>query len=95
MKDYTRYSYTGRKEKYTPPEPVPEKPKVFKTGIATGCALLNVRAEPSLDAKIVCQVVEEAELEIDMTESTEYFYRVCTATGIEGYCVKEYVLVNS
>ena len=94
-KDYTRYSYTGRKEKYTPPEPVPEAPKVRKMGTVVGCALLNVRAEPSLEAEIACQVVEDAELVIDTDDSTEFFYRVCTATGVEGYCIKDHVRITS
>lgn len=94
-KDYTRYSYTGRKEKYTPPPEVVEERKPDIMGVVAGCALLNVRAEPSLDAEIACQIVDGAELVIDETDSTEFFYRVCTATGVEGYCMKEYVVIRS
>lgn len=34
------------------------------------------------------------ELEIDMGDSNDDWYAVCTATGIEGFCMKKFVAVR-
>lgn len=44
-------------------------------GVVANCVKLNVRAEPRADATIVCEVVCQAELMIDESESTEEFLR--------------------
>lgn len=60
-------------------------------GIVTGCARLNVRAYPSLDAEVVCVLDAMSELEINTDKSTYNWLSVCTATGVEGYCMKKFI----
>lgn len=63
-------------------------------GIVTGCSRLNVRAYPSRDAEVVCVLDVMSELEINTSKSTYDWLSVCTATGIEGYCMKKFVDAN-
>lgn len=60
-------------------------------GVVTNCAKLNVRAEPSTDAEVVCILDATSEIEIDVNKSSNEWFKVCTATGIEGYCMRKFV----
>lgn len=71
-----------------PVEPEVEQPAY---GVVTGCTKLNVRKEPSTYGTIVCTIDEETEVSIDKEESTEAYYKVCLASGIEGFCMKQYI----
>lgn len=64
------------------------------TGIITGCKKLNVRKEANVEADVLCVLNENTELTIDTANSTDTFYKVCTAAGIEGYCMKMFVSVK-
>ena len=81
------------------PEPAPvveqpkPQPKPF-TGNVTGCAKLNVRKEPNKEAEVVSVINEGSEVVINRIKSTVEFYAVCTAAGIEGYCMKKFITVN-
>lgn len=78
-----------------PEAPVVEEPvKTTVTGIVTGCARLNVRNDPSTTARILCALNESTEVMIDEDNSTEDFYKVCTATGVEGYCMKDFITLS-
>ena len=50
-------------------------------GVVTDCLKLNIREKPSMDSKVVTVVtcLDEA---------------VCTAAGIEGFCMKKFVAVR-
>lgn len=61
------------------------------TGNVAGCAKLNVRKEPNKDAEILAVINEGAEVVINKIKSTMDFYSVCTAAGIEGYCMKKFI----
>lgn len=63
-------------------------------GIVTDCRLLNVRKEANADSPIICVIPALSELMIDVDESTSDFYKVCTAAGVEGYCVRKYVAIK-
>ena len=65
-----------------------------KIGFVTNCKKLNVREEPRIDATIVCEVDYQTELMIDENESTEEFYKVFTAAGIEGFCMKNFITIQ-
>ena len=47
-----------------------------KTGFVYGCSKLNVRSEPKSDASIVCVIEQKSEVEIDMAQSTDDFYKI-------------------
>lgn len=57
----------------------------------TGCAKLNVRERPDIKANIVAVISVKTEVVVDLGSSTDEFYKVCNAAGIEGFCVKKYI----
>ena len=63
-------------------------------GVVTDCLKLNIREKPSRDSKVVTVVTCLDELEIDMGDSNDDWYAVCTAAGIEGFCMKKFVAVR-
>jgi uncharacterized protein YgiM (DUF1202 family) len=63
-------------------------------GIVVNCNLLNVRKEADSDSGIICTVSALSELMINLTESTDEFYKVYTVTGVEGFCLKKYVAIK-
>ena len=63
-------------------------------GIVTDCQNLNIRNVSNLDADVICTVQALSELMIDVNESTDEFYKVYTAAGVEGYCVRKYVAIK-
>ena len=64
-------------------------------GVVTGCEKLNVRKGPSSTALIVCEIERQTEVMIDESESTEDFYKVCLASGVDGFCMKKFIEVQS
>lgn len=55
---------------------------------------LNIRKEPNIEAGIVCIVESGSELMIEKEGSTKEWFKVCTASGFEGYCMKKFVTVE-
>jgi SH3-like domain-containing protein len=70
-------------ETVTLPESVP--------GIVVDCAKLNIRVAPQATADIVCVINAASEIEINIAESTDEWFHICTATGVEGYCMRKFV----
>lgn len=68
-------------------EVLPLKP----TGVVSGCEKLYVRKGPDKSTESLCIIDKDTEVEIEMDESTSDFYKVCTASGIEGYCMKKFI----
>ena len=73
------------------PAPVVETKPDYPIGRVFGCARLNVRKTPKPRAEVVCEIACDTEVEIDEQNSTVDFYKIYTASGIEGYCVKTYI----
>ena len=77
-------------------EPVEENNEVA-TNLVLGvveCERLYMRGKPSKESKHLAILPKNTEVTIDETESTEDFYKVCTAAGIEGYCMKKFIVVK-
>lgn len=75
-------------------EPVRVEIEEFKTetvGVVVECGKLNVRSKPDPRASVVCVISKSSEVTINEDESTEDFYKVCTAAGAEGFCMKEFI----
>lgn len=64
------------------------------TGVVTDCLKLNLREEADPDANVVTVIPALAEVVIDMEASTDSFYKVCTAAGIEGFCMRKYIAIR-
>lgn len=63
-------------------------------GVVTDCVRLNIREEPSVDAAVITVITALSEVAVDQEASTEDFYRVCTESGIEGFCMKRYIALR-
>lgn len=60
-------------------------------GVVVNCLKLNVRVEPSKDAEVVCVLDAMSEVKIDVTKSTPDWFKITTAIGAEGYCMRKFV----
>lgn len=63
-------------------------------GIVTDCMRLNIRSEPRADAPIVCTISCLTEVMIDEDESTQDYYKIYLASGLDGFCVKKFIAVR-
>ena len=70
-----------------------EEVEVVISGKVVDCDLLNVREHASSDANVVCKINKDDEVIVNKDKSTNDFYKVCTATGIEGYCMKRFIAI--
>ena len=106
MKNYNQMS----KKNYDKTEPVEQVETPVETPIETepveqltesepvegvvGCEKLNVRSDATIDSESVGVINRDSKVFIYEDESTEEFYKVCTATGLEGYCMKKFISVQ-
>ena len=78
---------------------VEEEPEVVVpetvTGIVSGCNRLNVRVAPVANATVICAIDQGSEVSIAEGYSTDEFYKVYTASGVEGYCMKKYIKITT
>ena len=70
----------------------PAKPEPIEG--AVGCEKLYVRSDATVDSEPVGVINRDSKVFVYEDESTEEFYKVCTATGLEGYCMKKFVSVQ-
>lgn len=71
-----------------------EVKKDLFSGVVTDCIKLNVRKAPVADSEILAVIMLLSEVMVDMDNSSDEFYKICTAAGIEGYCVKKYIALR-
>lgn len=64
-------------------------------GVVVNCERLNVRSQPSPMANVVCTIECGEKLAIDKPESTDLFYKVYAEIGAEGYCMKQFIEIES
>lgn len=98
-RDYTRFSretpaHVAETVENVVEETVEVVEKEPVTGVVTDCRRLNVRMEPNTKAEVVTVIDAATELMIDEEHSTDEFYKVSTAAGVEGYCMKKYVTIK-
>ena len=68
--------------------------KESKVGIVANCEKLNLRRSPLKDsdgANIITELLSGVAVIIDEDESTPNFYKVTTETGLEGYCMRQFI----
>lgn len=75
-------------------EPEVIEPVTYTIGVVSCCNRLRVRKFPNLNAPVLCELDVNTEVMIDMKESANGFYKVCTETGIDGYCMKKFITVK-
>lgn len=102
-RNYNKISTKHAVENETPVTPaVPEadakieEPEVKPTsiGIVVKCGKLNIRKRPTVESDAICEAPIKSELMIDIEESTDDWFKVCTAAGSEGFCMKQFVEVQ-
>ena len=59
-----------------------------------GCEKLYVRSDATVDSEPVGVINRDSKVFVYEDESTEEFYKVCTTTGLEGYCMKKFISVQ-
>lgn len=69
------------------------KPGEPVMGIVCDCKNLNIRKQPAGDADVLGMLPAEAEVMVDESESTDEFFKVITASGLEGFCMKKYIMI--
>ena len=77
-------------------EPENENIDEIVIGIVTA-SKLNVRIEPNKDAEVLDIIVKDAEVEVNVTKSTEDFYKISITINdvlVEGYCMKEFIHIE-
>lgn len=70
----------------------PNEPE-FVTGKVAGCRKLNVREAMFIGAKVLCEIPEDAEVQIFVDEVHDEWFHVITASGVEGFCMKKYISI--
>ncbi len=75
---------------------IPEQPKASKTtiGIVVNCKKLNLRTKPSKAANIIYEMPADSKLTINLDRSINGWLSVCTESGLEGFCMKEFVSIK-
>lgn len=63
-------------------------------GFVDNCEHLRVRKESNVDSEELCVINKLSEVVIDLDNSTDYFYKVKTSEGVEGYCMKKFITVK-
>lgn len=92
--DYTKFSNQNeKKEEPIIENVVEETPAVEKHGVVTDCVRLNIRKEPRIDSEVLCEVNCSTDMLVYEEESTDEFYKICTSSGIEGFCMKKFITI--
>lgn len=78
-------------EEETAPEVAEAKSLIGKV---SGCRRLNIRQEATTDSGILGVLEEGSEVMILHRETENEFYKICTASGIEGYCMVLYIEIQ-
>lgn len=65
-----------------------------KFGVVVNCFRVRVREQPKPDGKVLCEIDCLTNVMVDLKESTEKFYKIFTDSGIDGFCVKDYIALK-
>ena len=75
-------------------EEVPDIAEAYTDKVSgyVNCTRLNVRKDPSVSVgNVINKLNEDDEVSIDLSNSYDIWYKISTASGIEGYCLKEFI----
>ena len=61
-------------------------------GTVSNCTRLNVRKKPHRGSEVLTIIEEDDTVEITMHKSTRSWYYVKTESGVEGYCMQDYIV---
>lgn len=63
-------------------------------GTVVNCAKLRIREHPNINAIVAAEIEKGSKVMINESKSTTDFYAVVTESGLEGYCMKDYIQVK-
>lgn len=72
-----------------------EMTKKIVAGVVVDCQKLNVRKTASPNGEVLAVIDARSGVVVDKETSTEEFYKIFTADGVEGFCMKKYIALNS
>lgn len=75
-------------------EVIEQEEETVMTGVVANCDKLNVREQPVAGSNILCEINAGSEVIVDMDASANEFYKVFTVSGIEGFCMKNYISIQ-
>lgn len=70
------------------------KPKIA-TGTVINCLRLNVRETTDINSRSLWVLPADSKVTVYLNKSTEEWVNVRTASGVVGFCVREYIFINS
>lgn len=76
-------------------EQVEEPQKIDLLGVVVDCKKLNVREAPFRNANILAVIPVGSEVVVDPKTSTDEFYKICNAAGIQGFCMKQFIMLRN
>lgn len=62
-----------------------------RKAIVCNCKKLNVRENPKPKANVIMIINEDDEVTVYTDGSVDNYYSIRTESGVEGYCVKDYL----
>ncbi len=72
--------------------PRPAKTESYDLGVVSGCSRLRVRSEPCFGINVICEIDQGTRVMIDRSKSTFDYYKIYTEAGVEGFCLKTYIV---
>lgn len=63
-------------------------------GFVFGCEKLNMRKEANKESEVVTVLSKDTEIEVNLTDSTDDFYKIVTPMGFEGFYMKKFISVK-
>lgn len=100
MSDTENLEMNGAEElekSYSASEPLMDTP-VEKTkdtvGVVTGCLMLNIRKESSVNSTKLCEIPALSEVKVLVSDSTKDFYKVITDSEITGYAMRNFITLK-
>ena len=63
-------------------------------GVVSNCDRLNVRKKPHRGQNVLTVIEEDETVEITMHKSTKNWYFVKTESGVEGYCMTDFIVLK-
>lgn len=64
------------------------------TGVVVNCLSLKVLEAPVPDADALAVLSALDEVAVDLAQSNDTFYKVRTPDGIDGFCMKKFIVLR-
>lgn len=63
----------------------------IRRGTVRPGVVLYLYENPWPDSKVLMEIDESTDFVIDENESVSIFYKICTAIGVEGFCLRKFI----